>query len=103
MLPPPTPSRSDAEPQSPPTPPRPETVADEAQTGQWTPTPTGAEPVAPSPARVTPIPGYDILSELGRGGMGIVYKARHLKLKRLVALKMIRAGAEAGPEELARF
>jgi hypothetical protein len=52
---------------------------------------------------VSPIPGYEILDELGRGGMGIVYKARHLKLKRLVALKMIRAGAEAGPEELARF
>jgi tetratricopeptide (TPR) repeat protein len=49
------------------------------------------------------IPGYEILGELGHGGMGIVYKARHLPLNRLVALKMILAGAHADPEQLARF
>ena len=49
------------------------------------------------------IPGYEILGELGRGGMGIVYKARNLRYDRLIGLKMILGGRGADFLELARF
>jgi serine/threonine-protein kinase len=49
------------------------------------------------------IPGYEVEAVLGRGGMGIVFRARHLRLKRLVALKMALAGDFAEPRERERF
>jgi WD40 repeat protein/predicted Ser/Thr protein kinase len=71
--------------------------------------PSGAGPTLPRPPREadrSPLPdvaGYEVQKELGRGGMGVVYQARQLALKRAVALKMIRLARHAGPDDHKRF
>src|SRR5262245_36508918 len=65
---------------------------------------TGPEQTQRTPASGLPqVAGYEVLGVLGKGGMGVVYQARHLRLNRVVALKMVLGGAHAGEDELRRF
>ncbi|MFL5243941.1 MAG: protein kinase domain-containing protein [Gemmataceae bacterium] len=67
------------------------------------------DPFATRPAVETPteppveLAGYEILGKLGRGGMGVVYQARHIQSQRLVAIKMLREGIQTGTDLAERF
>src|SRR6516165_9326656 len=64
----------------------------------------GITPTMPPEESCLPrVPGYEVEAVLGHGGMGVVFRARHLRLGRLVALKMTLAGAYAGSHERERF
>ena len=64
---------------------------------------TGTAAGRPIPADLPEIPGYEILDFLGRGGMGVVLRARHRVLDRLVAIKMPRGGDLVDEDERERF
>jgi len=65
--------------------------------------PTCAGPVVDTEIEPPVIDGYEVTGMLGRGGMGVVFRARHVGLDRPAAIKMVSAGALSRPEQLVRF
>jgi eukaryotic-like serine/threonine-protein kinase len=72
---------------------------DKPKGGATHPQRTGAEKAAKYPT----VPGYDILSTVGAGGMAVVFKARQIRVNRIVALKMVLDPTRTAPGDLVRF
>src|SRR5262245_64162811 len=67
------------------------------------PTLAAGSPASGQPDETRRFGDYELLAEIARGGMGVVYKARQVSLSRIVAVKMILAGQLAGAEDVRRF
>lgn len=82
-------------------------VGGEATPGPGRPDGTAVTPRSPllrtSQPLPPPVPGYEFLGVLGRGGMGIVHKARHVQLDRVVAVKMVSGSDLTNPDVVRRF
>ncbi|MEW4568982.1 serine/threonine-protein kinase [Tautonia sp. JC769] len=75
----------------------------EAGAGEPTRATVAGESGPTDPVRLRYFGDFELIRELGRGGMGVVFKARQLSLNRLVAVKMIRSAVLAGEDQLRRF
>jgi serine/threonine-protein kinase len=81
-------------------------IPSDSATGGATPLvdrPSPGDPRDPALRPLKTVKDYDLMAEIGRGGMGIIYKARQRSLNRLVAVKMIRSAEWATPAERMRF
>jgi len=74
------------------------------ETGDWSTWANGRLEPSDDPADPTRFVGkYEVLAELGRGGMGVVHLARQLDLNRVVAIKRLLRGTSSSPDDMARF